>query len=233
MKKSRARKVKDLRRREAYRNARGCILIVCEGKKTEPYYFRHLRRVLKLHTVEVEITPSYDGPAAISVVDYAIKLRDSREEEAINGLSVIEFDEIWCVVDVESPHPDDSLDRAYNKGIDNRKIYLALSNPCFEYWYILHFDHTGSPMTNAEARKILRSCIGTYKKGDQKVPDIVLMAKGDTEKTLKTAIINAKSVIRERGWGKDLRKCNPSTHVYKVVEKLISLAKKPYPKCAN
>lgn len=37
--KRRAKKAKDLRRRKARRDPYDKVLIVCEGSKTEPYYF--------------------------------------------------------------------------------------------------------------------------------------------------------------------------------------------------
>jgi hypothetical protein len=47
------------------------FLIVCEGEKTEPNYFREIRAAHRLHTANVEVQPSELGTAPIQVVQYA------------------------------------------------------------------------------------------------------------------------------------------------------------------
>ena len=49
--------------------------------------------------------------------------------------SYLAFDEVWCVHDVDD-HP--RLDEARIMARDN-DISLAVSNPCFELWLLLHF----------------------------------------------------------------------------------------------
>lgn len=64
-----------------------------------------------------------------------------------------EVDECWCVFDVEWPknHPD--LSQAVQLANDHG-IHLAISNPCFELWLILHFeDQTAFMITSVAERK--------------------------------------------------------------------------------
>ena len=57
-------------------------------------------------------------------------------------LSDPEEDECWCVFDVEwpknHPHLFEAKRLAYAKGVS-----LAISNPCFELWLILHHEDFG------------------------------------------------------------------------------------------
>jgi hypothetical protein len=75
-----------------------------------------------------------------------------------------EIDEFWCVFDVEWPtnHPDlkDAVERARQGGIE-----LAISNPCFELWLILHFQDHARWSDNDEARRLRRQLDGSSDKG--------------------------------------------------------------------
>ena len=47
------------------------ILIVSEGSKTEPLYFKEIRSTFRLQTANVQIHPSALGTSPIQVVEYA------------------------------------------------------------------------------------------------------------------------------------------------------------------
>ncbi len=195
-----------LRRDRAVRSERPCILIVCEGRKTEPCYFKGLKNYLRLSSVSIEI--KHGNSAPISVVDYAIKLREQRKQSATR----VPYDSIWCVMDVEIPRHE-SLDRACQKARDNH-LNLALSNPCFEYWYLLHFERTSRCMQSVhEVTQLLRQYTPNYSKSD---PEYFAQVNPHTE----TAIANAEAIISERHYEDDLRDCNPSTHVHLLVKEL-------------
>jgi hypothetical protein len=75
-----------------------------------------------------------------------------------------EIDEFWCVFDVEWPrnHPDlkDAVEQARQGGVE-----LAISNPCFELWLILHFQDNGRWLDNDDARRLRRRLDGSNDKG--------------------------------------------------------------------
>ncbi len=68
MGKRRGKSPKDTRRRPASRKERERAMIVAEGSKTEPEYFRRLIGELRLTTASVTITGD-GGSAPISVVE--------------------------------------------------------------------------------------------------------------------------------------------------------------------
>jgi len=210
-KNDRRRSSRSLRRRRPSKKPRKVVLILCEGEKTEPNYFKALRSKLGLSTVEVEVAGT--GAAPISVIDAAQERQKARKREAKRDQTLTEFDEIWCVVDIEVPEHK-SLGRAIDKAHQLHRVELILSNPCFEFWYLLHFAKTGTLLHGcADVLRELKKHLPRYEKGDDHFQ--TLDPKTDV------AIRNAKSLFAQQ-WQheEDLRRCNPCTEVYKLVERL-------------
>lgn len=215
-----ARSAKSLRRRAPSIKPRECVLIVCEGAKTEPQYFRALRKELQLHTVEVEVEGEGCGSSPISVVNHAISLRDTRVEDADHSPILVPYDVIWCVMDVEAPKAHQSLAAAIDKARANG-LGVALSNPTFEYWYLLHFERTSALMqSNKHLFDKLKKHCSKYKKNDPSFFELVYPLTS-------TAVANSQGVLKEKHYGEDLRDCNPSTHVHLVVLHLQQIAQRP------
>jgi hypothetical protein len=75
-------------------------------------------------------------------VKYAVKLRDNEADS---------FDDVWCVVEVDEFDLGSAVTLARRE-----RISLAVSNPCFETWLVLHFtDHTAPLTCYAEAERVL------------------------------------------------------------------------------
>jgi hypothetical protein len=75
-----------------------------------------------------------------------------------------EIDEFWCVFDVEWPRNHPGLKEAVQRARAN-DIYLAISNPCFEVWLILHFRDQAAWLDNNGARRLRREFDGSSDKG--------------------------------------------------------------------
>lgn len=213
---SRKQRTIDYRRRKASKEPRKSILIVSEGSKTEPIYFKSLKRNLRLAMIEVEIIG--EGAAPINVVDRAIELREERKRLATKSIAKVAYEVIYCVIDVEAPVPHESLARAIDKAKGN-KLDVILSNPCFEFWYILHFRKTSAPFNSSQkVKSTLRNIHPAYNESDTTIFE-VLSNKTDV------AVKNSKEVLKEQhNDEEDLRNCNPSTHVHKIVEYLQKIA---------
>jgi hypothetical protein len=116
--------------------------LVCEGEVTEPEYFRGFGQRTRNSSVEIQIADQHGDP--LTLVEHAERHKHEAEEQARRERdSFLRFDEIWCVFDVDEHHKprlNDARQLARAKGID-----LAVSNPCFELWLLLHFrDHPGA-----------------------------------------------------------------------------------------
>lgn len=119
------------------------VLIVCEGSKTEPNYFKTLRTLWKLPSAQVEIRGGECRSQPIDVVDFAIDKKLKRENSHRKS-GIPKYDQIWCVIDHEAANKPENLDRA----LDIARLHginIALSNPCFELWFLLHFKYSTKP----------------------------------------------------------------------------------------
>jgi len=118
----------DLERHAPLLNKRPLILIVCEGKNTEPSYFNQF----KISSATVKSVG--EGYNTLSLVNRAIHFAGQGK-----------YDQIWCVFD-----KDDFSETDFNNATQKaqtKKFGIAYSNQSFEYWLILHFeDHQGGGM---------------------------------------------------------------------------------------
>jgi hypothetical protein len=70
------------------------------------------------------------------------------------------YDEIWCVFDVDDhPNLNDARQLA-----DGRGVALAVSNPCFELWLLLHFRANPGARHRHDVQRMLRDHIAGYDK---------------------------------------------------------------------
>jgi len=117
--------------------------------------------------------------------------------------------EIWIVIDRDNWRPVD-LDMLVSWARkDPTRRFLALSNPNFEYWLLLHFEDAGS-LTSKECVRRLRKYLGGYRKRlDPRdfTPELIAAAvrRGKRRDTPPCA-----------GWPRD----PGSTTVYRLVERI-------------
>jgi hypothetical protein len=194
------------------------VLLVCEGSKTEPKYFESLRKELRLTTVEVMVVGHGEAPK--TVVQRAVDLRKTRKREVRRGRKDFNYDHVWCIIDVEQPHENPSLLPALNQARDN-KIDVALSNPCFEYWFILHFADCGRPLIDQDG--VVRELKRHIPKYD-KVQDVFERVWASVDQAVRRARAIKKS---HEAAGTARHHRDPSTEVDEVVELLRKTATRP------
>ena len=201
-----------LGRREPVLTLGRSVLIVCEDSKASPDYFEKLCKTLRLGTVNVEVCGKECGSAPISVVNYA----KEKKQSVKTSTRIDKYDEIFCVVDVDDHISlGDAVQTARDNGID-----LIISNPCFEYWYILHFEKTSSSYNDRPQlyRSLEAHLERPYSKSGCDFFDVIYPLT-------QTAITNSEEVLCAHWHDEpDLRKCNPSTHVHRVVGCIMEIA---------
>lgn len=114
--------------------------IFCEGEKTEPNYFKGIKRKIErkaLYKNAVFVDVQGVGKGTLKILDTAV---DYVKRNKITDA------EIWIVYD-----KDEFLAEDFNKvaimaeklNNDSKDITynVAWSNQCIEYWFILHFDY--------------------------------------------------------------------------------------------
>jgi RloB-like protein len=198
----------DLRRRRPFRNPLPRILIVCEGTRTEPGYFKELRHTERI-PIELEISP---GGEPKTLVERAVELKNIAEKEPKSRRDEnLLYDDVWCVFDIdEHPAVPDAKQQARDNGIE-----LAISNPCFELWIVLHFRDQRAHIDRAVVQRDCAKYLPDYEKA---VPFAKLHP--NYEGAVKRALdLDAWQQTRG-GEGS-----NPSTGVHKLTEKIKSFGR--------
>jgi len=189
------------------------ILIVCEGEKTEPFYFEALRGFYKLSRDSVEIAGIGANPTSI--------VKIAEEKYKASKRDGVTFDKVFCVFDKDS-HADYHRALAQLKNKENFEAIVSV--PCFEYWLLMHYHGNTKPYQKAGNKSAcdqvisdLTKHIPHYRKGERSV-------FGYVEKELATAITNAKNTLKAaQKSGTD----NPSTKVHLLVEYLQNISRPP------
>ncbi len=195
----------NLRRRASRREPKRRILVVCEGGVTEAGYFRNLSRVFRNPLIEVEIDDQGGVPKTL-VERAASRKREAEREARSRRDEFLRFDEVWCVFDVdEHPHLHDARQQARANG-----IHLAVSNPCFELWALLHFQAQSAYLERADARIRLKRHLPEY---DKALP-FERVHQGYSD-----AVSRAQELDRRRKDAEDPGG-NPSTGVYRLTERI-------------
>lgn len=150
-------------RKRHLRPARRAVLIVCEGRNTEPRYFDRLVKTLGLSatvTVEIHGAPGCTDPRGL--VGFAIATMRERKRAARDDLTKTEFEDVWVVFDVE--HPENGRRGAIPGAVQaalHEDLSLAISSPSFEVWYILHERPTPPGLgCSDDARPVLEELVG-------------------------------------------------------------------------
>ena len=201
-------------RRSQKRRDKRTILLVGEGEETERNYFDAIKRediVAKRFAVTVK---KRHGVSPERVVEEAIGYKEQAESRGED------FDEVWCVLDVEGSEKRDSLEAAVRLAEENG-ITLYLSNPCFEVWLLSHFERRSRAYNNCDVvivrlnRKWRTLCRQDYRKNDDRIYQRV---SGLTEEAIENARLVREVDHRDI---ENTADCNSSTEVYRLVGKLM------------
>ena len=172
------------------------FLIVCEGMKTEPYYFESFR----VPKAVVKVKGAAGDPTRLVNTANQLAQKD-------------EYDQVWCVFD-----RDEGAWTAenFNNALQNAKTYdfhVAYSNECFELWYILHFQFLNTGLPRSDYENKLSELLGSkYRKNDSTIYQQLL---GKQEIAIKHA--QKLLAIYERP---NPERDNPSTTVHLLVKAL-------------
>lgn len=200
----------------AARKIRGRILIVCEGKETEPNYFNSFP---KMDNVSVVTAGGKGSPS--QVVKKALELRDNAKQSP--------YDAVWAVFD-----KDNFTDFKTAIGTAHKeKIGCAWSNEAFELWFVYHFENPTSAITRdkykkkieahvkqgADALKLSQYQKFSYQKNDKNIRRTLLDCGGNEDNAIKWAEKQAQEQVKSHD--KDWDKHNPCTMVYLLVKQLL------------
>jgi hypothetical protein len=179
------------------------ILIVCEGTRTEPNYFRKFEANPEIFDgIEVQGT----GYNTVSLITEAISLKNAAIQKNEPYI------ETWCVFDKDD-FPIDAFENAL-KAAEQNQIKCVYSIEAFEIWYMLHFNFYDTAFSRLQYEKKLSELLEKpYLKND---PEMYLLLS----KRQGRAIQNARKLY-DKQCLLPLKERNPITTVFQLVERLI------------
>ncbi len=195
------------------------IVLAFEGNDTEQIYFEEFKdsekfndELIYLHLLK---RPKNNTNSAPNHVFKKLK-KEAKDEYNFNA-----DDELWMIIDTDRWRNIPQIIEECNK-LEN--MYVAVSNPCFELWLLLHIKDI-SEYSIEELKLILQNNKVTSKKNyiDSKLTEILGAYNKSNPKPeqfipyLQNAIKQAKYLdSKNEEYPKEL-----GSHVYKIIEKLI------------
>jgi len=199
--------LRGLERKRGIRDASPRFFICCEDGKSAPQYFEVLRKYHKYSPQSFVVDKISYGTDPCSVVDRAVDFK--KELEKNEDLCEEDGDRVWVVIDVDQHQGmNDACQRAQSSDIE-----ILISNPCFEYWILLHFEDTapGVHDCNELIKKHLKRHLKDYDKGKTDYRDFIDRAD--------EAAIRAERQFKAKAES-DPIKCCPCTMIYKLIQAL-------------
>lgn len=165
------RQQQQLARKQGQRASYDRILIVSEGSKTEPNYFKEIRMAYRLHTANVQVYPSELGTAPLQVVQYARALFENGDRH--KHIQRRAFEKVYAVFDRddhasyhEALQLAASLDGKLKNDAKQPICFQAVASvPCFELWLLLHYQDVQAPLQRDEVLRRLKLHMPDYAKG--------------------------------------------------------------------
>ena len=195
------------KRNRAKRELKPQLHIFCEGKETEPFYFR---RYLEIYYPGIRLVsiPNIEENTPVQLVKKAIR----EKKKAPKG------DLFWTVYDRESEIKySKKLHDQARKMAKKHDINIALSNVCFEVWILLHFTKDIAPYDNFDdlkRRSRLKEFIPKYGKSI-KYP---FSKKEMNAARIRASLINKATQAGADSFWNQPHQWNPYTDVHKLLD---------------
>jgi hypothetical protein len=155
-------------------------------------------RVLFLLSVEGAVTEQqylnmFNSDDSIIKIECIKKSNRSSPKEVLKAikkfLAKIDLkkdDEAWLIVDKDQ-WPDDQLRELFQWTKEKQNYYFALSNPCFEYWLLLHFENPRGKINKKSCSARLKRYLPDYDKN--------ILANKFTDENINAAISRAEAQL--------------------------------------
>ena len=160
---------------------RKIFVIATEGKETEQEYFSILKKYSSA-TINLCHSNTNSNPF------YVLK----RLKQTIKYKNLKENDEAWVVIDKDSWTTND-IEKVYKWATKSDNYGVALSNPCFEYWLLLHFDDGNDLSTKEDCKRRLKIYMPNY----DKHIDATKITKENIEKAIQRCAIRLQNASKK------------------------------------
>ena len=189
------------------RKQKSKILIAAEGKnKTEKTYFSNFENGKKPYNITYARGNNTDP---LKLVKMLIKEIDNLK------LDLQDEDIAYCIFDTDvDPNKNKIIEEAIQLA-KTHNIKIITSSPCFELWFLLHYEYTTAGMNNEDVIKRLKSHYSKYSKNCNIYPVIsskTKIAYDSAKKLEKYQIDNSRNIKSVEA--------NPHTEVYQIIDEL-------------
>lgn len=137
-------------RQEGIRSSR-LIIIAAEGECTEKIYFEALRSSVQNSRVHIKILDRSAEDRHNSSPEFVLNQLVQYENEN----QIADDDELWLVIDKDR-WTIKAIKTVAQRCVQDSALHLALSNPCFELWLLLHCVDVETE-AQEEKEKLLRN----------------------------------------------------------------------------
>lgn len=201
-------------------------LIVCEGAKTEPNYFKGLEKHLKEKGGKIEVEAVGKGRNTEDLVRNIAEYFEFIDKQL--GKSRIPYEKIICAYDKDSFKSEQFNTSIQMAKAKHENCIVAWSNESFELWLCLHFDYCDSALgrndyndklTEIFRKKEIYRGKQNYDDDGKKDEDIfntIIKAGG----SLQNAIKNAEKLLKDKDLSSPAT-LKPATTVHLAVQALI------------
>lgn len=199
---------RDRQRGKYSRKSKRVILVSYEGKnKTEKIYFNNFSN--RENNFILQVVPGNETDP-INLVKQTIKKINEL------GLDLESDDKAFCIFDTDT---QSKKDKQIIEAINLATVYnikMITSCPCFEIWFLLHYEYTTAFLDNNAIIDKLKKHNEKYEKNYNIYPEI--------QDKINRAIENAKKLEQyqlDNVKGKHSVEANPHTNVYEIIEEII------------
>jgi hypothetical protein len=210
-------------RQGGFIDAEKLYILSYEGTVSEKKYFEDFRSSEMFNNSGLIELISLKRPKDKGSDPFSVKklLSDVKREFGFKNT-----DEFWLIIDRdnwESIHKL-SFDDLVSECKKEKNFYLAMSNPCFEIWLVLHFKHI-SDFTSEEQQLIFENAKINNTKNY--IDDVIghLQGRGYNKRPNPNIYLPLTTTAIERAKMLDnLEEDHPTktgTHLYKLIEKII------------
>lgn len=181
---------------------RHIVRVLTEGRRTEPDYLSGWKR----HNAGVHLDFAETGMTPDALVRRAkehVRRQPRKHAER-------EFDEIWCVFDTDAhKNLQQAMEDARQSG-----IRVAVSNPCFELWLVLHVQDQNRHIDRHAVQRLSKQL------GLSDGKRIAEAAKNTLIDHFQDAKQRAQALDELHFGNNSPDRSNPSTDVWRLVDQL-------------
>jgi hypothetical protein len=180
-------------------------LVFAEGLRTEEQYVVHWHR---RHRDRVNVVIDDFRGTPLQIVQRAVAAKKESERESRKGRGDA-YDKVWCICDVdEHPNLAEAINLAEAHGIG-----LAISNPCIELWFILHFEDQTAYIDRKAAQSRAKELLSCGKS----LSDAALLA---LEERHDHAAERAQALDQKHEGDGSAAGSNPSSAVWRLIDSI-------------